>query len=106
LGGAVKWKCHVVPVVRGDLRGKQMTNNADDKKSKQPPTQDSEKICGFAPDQEHADEGDEILYRKTRSFEEWVESSERCLRHVTERLDQIEEEINTNDDSRNKTGEK
>jgi hypothetical protein len=55
-----------------------------------------DKMCTFAPeDEETASAEDKILYRKTRSFEEWLESSERCMRHVNERLDQIEEEINS-----------
>ena len=60
----------------------------DDKKQ-----QDEHKMCAFAPDEKDASKDDEILYRKTRSFEELNESSDRCLRHVSERLDQIEEEI-------------
>lgn len=60
----------------------------DDKK------QDEEhKMCAFAPDEKDASKEDAILYRKTRTLEELNESSDRCLRHVSERLDQIEEEI-------------
>ncbi len=69
----------------------------DDKK-----TQD--KMCNFAPDEKDASEEDAILYRKTRTFAELNESSDRCLRHVNERLDQIEEEI-LSEHTKKKTGE-
>ena len=50
-------------------------------------------LCQFAPDQKEASKDDEILYRKTRSLEELNDSSDRCLKHVSEHLDRIEEEI-------------
>jgi hypothetical protein len=52
-----------------------------------------DKMCKFAPEEKDAAREDAVLYRKTRTFEELTESSDRCLRHVSERLDQIEEEI-------------
>jgi hypothetical protein len=51
------------------------------------------KMCNFAPDEKDADPADKILYRKVRTLAELDESSDRCLKHVNERLDQIEEEI-------------
>jgi hypothetical protein len=54
----------------------------------------NEKMCAFAPDQGEAAPEDAILYRKPRTYEELKASSDRCCAHVSERLDQIEEEIN------------
>ena len=56
------------------------------------------KLCNFAPDGSGSNEvdvrrGDAILYRKVRTLDELDESSDRCLKHVSERLDQLEEEI-------------
>ena len=53
------------------------------------------RMCSFAPDEGEAEQADEILYRKPGTLSELDESSERCLKHVNERLDQIEEEILT-----------
>ena len=71
-----------------------MNDEKEDGKEQEEEQVKSEKMCNFAPDEKDASEDDAILYRKTRNVAEWIESSERCLRHVTERLDQIEEEIN------------
>ncbi len=51
------------------------------------------KMCNLAPDELEAEPADAILYRKTRTLSELHESSDRCLKHVSEHLDQIEEEI-------------
>ena len=51
------------------------------------------KLCNFAPDEKDAVKEDAILYRKTRTLEELNESSDRCIKHVSEHLDQIEAEI-------------
>ena len=51
------------------------------------------KMCNFAPDEKEAGQEDAILYRKIRTLGELHESSDRCLKHVSEHLDQIETEI-------------
>ena len=53
----------------------------------------AEKLCNFTPDEKDAVKEDAILYRKTRTMEELNESSDRCIKHVSEHLDQIEAEI-------------
>ena len=55
--------------------------------------QDEDKLCNFAPDEKDAASEDAVLYRKTRTLEELNESSDRCMKHVSEHLDEIEKEI-------------
>ena len=53
----------------------------------------TDKLCNFAPDEKDAAKEDAVLYRKTRTLEELNESSDRCIKHVSKHLDQIEAEI-------------
>ena len=50
-------------------------------------------LCSFAPDGEKAGQGDAIPYRRAGTLSELNARSDRCLKYVSERLDQIEEEI-------------
>ena len=59
-----------------------------------------EKLCQFAPVEKKADAADKVLYQKARTLDELNESSDRCMKHVSERLDQIEEEIRTGSNDR------
>ncbi len=54
----------------------------------------SDKAPPFAPDEQGAAKEDANPPRKPRSLAELMESSDKGLKHVSERLDQLEAQVN------------